>query len=99
MPKFLYLESQLAFSAGEQVKANLQADLMIKEFGLKCKLKPQAKMTAQMQPELAADLRTLFINLPHAGCGKSLLSPLYGLVYCCITMFAKSVGLSEIKLE
>lgn len=68
MPKFPYLESQLAFSAGEQVKANLQADLMIKEFGLKCKFKPQTKMTAQMQPELAADLRTLFVNLPHAGC-------------------------------
>lgn len=37
----------------------MQADLMIKEFGLKSKFKPQAKMTAQMQPELAADLGPL----------------------------------------
>lgn len=50
------------------MKANLQSDLMIKKFGLKCKFKPQATMTAQMQPELAADLRTLFINLPLTGC-------------------------------
>lgn len=68
VPKFPYLESQLAFSAEEQVKTNLQADLIIKEFGLKCKFKPQAKMTAQMQPELAADFRTLFVDLPYAGC-------------------------------
>lgn len=69
----------MAFSAGVEVKANLQADLMIKEFGLKCEFKPQAKMTAQMQPELAADLRTLFVNLPHAGC---FLCFVHSMVWC-----------------
>lgn len=83
MPEFHYLESQLAFSTGEQVKANLQAHLMIKEFGFKCKFKPQAKMTAQMQPELAAELRTLLVNLPQSGCFLCLV---HSTAWCTATL-------------
>lgn len=91
MPEFPYLKSQLALSAGEQVEANLLAHLMIKEFGIKCKFKPQTKMTGQVQPETAAKLRTLLVNSTQSRV-FSLLSALYGLLYCCNATFLKSFG-------